>query len=321
MMVTSPLRARCAIVARSTSSLTEVASSGPCQSKIPGTSSPEVLKLPVGPNTSTEWQSSEASSRPPRPRPARRLVRPTITRPGVGRRTNSRRSSRPPAHTEPCRWRRVCSRPGRWPGARPGRYWVTARTVAAVPPATPPTTVPAEPYRPTGPGSALRTSAGQARAGSLSVWGRCHMIEATSAGDRCIQVCPNARPASWPEAHTSAPAAPVVARPQPISRCSVSVMPGSGMCRPLGGTGGRGSRHIRATPQRQLAIEGVNGEAKQQRRRATIGMRHGANSFDAWPGLVLPTPPGLLSTRRSARPGGRCRMGDSRRAGCRACPR
>ncbi len=73
---------------------------------------------------------------------------------------------------------------------------MTARTVAVVPPATPPTTVPAEAYMPTGPGSALRTSAGQASAGSLQVWGRCHMTEATSAGDRCIQVCPNARPAS-----------------------------------------------------------------------------------------------------------------------------
>jgi hypothetical protein len=43
MMVTSPLRERAAIVARSTSGLTDVASRGPCQSKIPGTSTPEVL--------------------------------------------------------------------------------------------------------------------------------------------------------------------------------------------------------------------------------------------------------------------------------------
>src|SRR6266540_1759668 len=29
-------------------------------------------------------------------------------------------------------------------------------------------------------------------------------------------------------------------------------MPGSGMCRPLGGTGGQGSRHIRPTPRRDV---------------------------------------------------------------------
>ncbi len=144
MMVTSPLRARCAIVARSTSGLTLVASRGPCQSRMPGTRRPVVLKLPVGPKTSTEWQSSLASSRPPLARPASRLVRPTITRPGVGRRTNSRRSSRPPAHTDPLRCRRVCSRPGRCPGARPGRYCVASRTTNVMAPAIPPTSSAAE---------------------------------------------------------------------------------------------------------------------------------------------------------------------------------
>src|SRR6266540_5742474 len=100
---------------------------------------------------------------------------------------------------------------------------------------------------PIGPGSAARTSAGQASLGLLRVPGRCHRIAATSAGDRCIQVWPNSKPASWPLSHTSSPAAAVVARPQPSSRCSVSLTRGSGTCRPLGGTGGQGSRHILTT--------------------------------------------------------------------------
>jgi hypothetical protein len=61
---------------------------------------PAVLKLPGGPKTRTEWESSAASSRPNAP-----LVRPRITRPGSGRRTRRERSSR-----------------GLAPGCRPGRW-------------------------------------------------------------------------------------------------------------------------------------------------------------------------------------------------------
>jgi hypothetical protein len=198
------LRERAARVARSTSGLTLVATSGPDHSRIPGMTAAEVLKLPVGPKISTEWQSSAASSR--RPSPGRPGVRPRITRPGVGPATVSRRSSRPFAHTEP---RPLCSRPGRWPAAPPGR----CRTTAAVPLAVPPTTVAVEAYMPTGPGSAPWAWAGQAIAGSPRWWGRLHSTAATSATPRSSQVWPNTSPASCPEAQASSPTVPVTSSP------------------------------------------------------------------------------------------------------------
>ena len=205
MTTTWPSRARWARVARSRSGFTEVARSGPDHSRTAGMTRPVVFELPVGPNTSTEWQSSAASNRPKRPG-----VRPKMTRPGSGSPTVSSRSSRPPAQAAACLAGR--SWPGRCPAARPGR----CRMTAAVPPDRPPTTPVKAAYMPAGPGSGPRTSAGQARAGSLQCWGSCHRTWATSAGDTSSQVCPNASPAACPVAHTSAPAP--AAAPTPTAR-------------------------------------------------------------------------------------------------------
>jgi hypothetical protein len=202
---TWPRRARWARVARSRSGLTEVARSGPDHSSTAGMTRPVVFQLPVGPNTSTEWQSSAASNRPKRPG-----VRPRMTRPGWGSPTVSSRSSRPPAHVAACLAER--SWPGRCPAARPGRWLMTA----AVPPDRPTTTPAKVVYMPAGPGSGPRTSAGQARAGSLQCWGRCQRMWATSAGETSSQVCPKARPAACPVAHTRAPAP--AAAPSPTAR-------------------------------------------------------------------------------------------------------
>jgi hypothetical protein len=194
------------MVARSTSGFTEVATRGPDHSRIAGMTQADVLKLAVGPKTRTEWQSSAASSRL---MPGRPGVRPRMTRPGLGPATVSSRSSRPRAHSAPCWPARVCSRPGRWPGARPGR----CRATAVVPPAALPTTVVAVAYMPTGPGSAAWVWVGQARAGSFQWCGSCHKMLATSAGARWSQVWPNTRPASCPVDQTSSPAVPVPSSP------------------------------------------------------------------------------------------------------------
>ena len=175
---TWPSRARCARVARSRSGLTLVARRGPDHSSTPGTTRPEVFQLPVGPNTSTEWQSSAANNRPNRPG-----VRPRITRPGSAWWTVSSRSSRLPAQTAPaCLAGRGW--PGRWPAAWPGR----CRRTAAVPLVRPPTRPVKAVYMPAGPGSGPRTSAGHARAGLLQWCGSCQRTLATSAGVTCSQV-------------------------------------------------------------------------------------------------------------------------------------
>ena len=106
MTTTWPRRARWARVARSRSGFTDVASKGPDHSRTAGMTRPVVFQLPVGPNTSTEWQSSAASSRPKVPG-----VRPRTTRPDSGSWTVSSRSSRPPAHTAP-----ACLADLGWPG-------------------------------------------------------------------------------------------------------------------------------------------------------------------------------------------------------------
>ena len=168
-----------------------------------------------------------------------------MTRPGSGSPTVSSRSSRPLAQTAPaCLAGRRC--PGRWPAARPGR----CRRTAAVPPEMPPTTPVKVAYMPAGPGSGPRTSAGQARAGSLQCWGRCQRMWATSAGETSSQVWPKARPAACPVAHTSAPAPAAAPRPTARSWSPGLVNGGEsgGRC-PPGGSGGQPSCHIRATPR------------------------------------------------------------------------
>ena len=72
-----------------TSGLTEVARTGPVHSRMAGMTTPAVLKLPGGPKTSTERQSSAARSCP-----NALLVRPRITRPVWGLRICRGRSSR-----------------------------------------------------------------------------------------------------------------------------------------------------------------------------------------------------------------------------------
>jgi hypothetical protein len=193
----------------------------------------------VGPNTSTEWQSSAANNRPSRPG-----VRPKITRPGSGSPTVNSRSSRPPAQAAACLAELGC--PGRWP-VRLGR----CRRTAAVPPERPPTTPAKEAYMPTGPGSGPRTSAGQATAGSLQCCGRCQRTWATSPGESSNQVWPKARPAAWPVADTSAPAPAAAPRPTARSWSPGLVYGGASAARcPLGGSGGQASCHIGITPRR-----------------------------------------------------------------------
>src|SRR6266511_3730256 len=112
---------------------------------------------------------------------------------------------------------------------------------------------------PAGPGSGPRTSVGQARAGSLQCCGRCSMTWATSAGDTSSQVCPKARPASCPAAHTSAPAPAVAPRPTARSWSPGLVNGGaSGGRWPPGGSGGQESCHIRLTP-RDAAVAVASG--------------------------------------------------------------
>src|SRR5215211_1247182 len=172
-------------------------------------------------------------------------VRPRMTRPASGPRTVKSRSSRPLAQTAPAclaglGW------PGRWPAARPGR----CRRTAAVPPAKPPTRPVKVAYMPAGPGSGSRTSADPALAWSLQCCGRLQRTWATSAGDSSSQVCPKARPAACPVAHTSAPA-PAVA-PTPTARSwSPGLVNGgaSGDRCPPGGNDGQDSCHIRVTPR------------------------------------------------------------------------
>src|SRR5215213_4645731 len=110
-------------------------------------------------------------------------------------------------------------------------------------------------YMPAGPGSGSRTSAGQARAGSLQCWGSCQRMWVTSAGESSSQVWPKARPAAWPVAQTSAPAP--AAAPRPMARSwSPGLVNGGysgGRC-PAGGRDGQGSCCIRATPRRRLVV-------------------------------------------------------------------
>jgi hypothetical protein len=206
---TSPRRSRWARVALMTSGLTEVARTGPVHSRMAGMTTPAVLKLPGGPNTRTEWQSSAASSRPKAP-PAR----PRITRPGCGWRTRSGRSSRGVAQVADPAAGRLTRAPGALGSPRPAR----CHSLIA-PPATPavPAAVAAKlAYIPAGPGSACWAAAGQAKAGSSRWWRSCTSTRATSAGSSSSQVCPKARPASWPLAHTS----PLVAAPTPKAAAS-----------------------------------------------------------------------------------------------------
>ena len=160
-----------------------------------------------------------------------------------------------PARARP---RSAGAAPGRWPrprrhawpasggragGRRPGPAGAAA--TRPVPPDRPPTTPVKVAYMPAGPGSGPRTSAGQARAGSLQCCGRCQRTWATSAGDSSSQVWPKARPAACPVAHTSAPAPAAAPRPTARSWSPGLVNGGAsgGRC-PPGGSGGQASCHI-----------------------------------------------------------------------------
>src|SRR5829696_588829 len=144
---------------------------------------------------------------------------------------------------------------------------------AAVPPDRPSTTPAKEAYMPAEPGSGPRTSAGQARAGSLQCWGRCQSTWATSAGETSSQVCPKARPAAWPVAHTSAPAP--VAAPRPTARSwSPGLVNGGasgGLC-PPGGRGGQASCHIRVTTRRELVLTPAVGSFCREQGAVLLGV-------------------------------------------------
>ena len=179
---------------------------------------PAVLKLPGGPKTRTEWQSSAASSRPKRP-----PVRPRITRPGSGRRRSASRSSRragpggrPAAGRLPVRRARVAQagalpQPHDPAGRAGGRRWWRRSWRTSRP----------------GRAAACWAAVGQASAGSSRWWRSCTSTRATSAGSSSSQVWPKARPASCPVAHTR----PLAAAPTPRPGAAPAAdRPGSG-CR------------------------------------------------------------------------------------------
>jgi hypothetical protein len=156
---TSPRRSRWARVAFMTSGLTEVASTGPAHSRMAGMTTPAVLKLPGGPKTRTEWQSSAASSRPNAP-----PVRPRTTRPGWGWRIRSARSSRGVAQVaDP-----AAGRLTRAPGALglPSPACCHSRMTPPAAPTAPVVVATKLAYIPAGPGSACWAVVGQANAGS-----------------------------------------------------------------------------------------------------------------------------------------------------------
>ena len=108
---------------------------------------PAVLKLPGGPKTRTEWQSSAASSRPNAP-----LVRPRITRPDWGLRICRGRSSRGLAQVAEPAAGRLTRAPGAFGLPRPARCH--SRIAPPVAPAAPAVVATKLPYIPAGPGSA-----------------------------------------------------------------------------------------------------------------------------------------------------------------------
>ena len=200
---------------------------------------PVVFQLPVGPNTSTEWQSSAASNRPEHARgtaqddPARLGVahgqQPQLPacRPGggmLGRPFVAGSVTGRPARQMP----QDCGGPARQAADQPGEGGVHAGRAGQRP---------AHLGRP-----------GQGRVAPML--GQVPRTWATSAGETSSQVCPKARPAACPVAHTSTPA-PTVA-PSPTARSwSPGLVNGGasgGRC-PPGGRGGQASCHIRATPR------------------------------------------------------------------------
>ena len=178
---TSPRRSRWARVALMTSGLTEVARTGPVHSRMAGMTTPAVLKLPGGPKTRTEWQSSAASSRPNAP-----LVRPRITRPGWGWWIRSGRSSRGVAQVADPAAGRLARAPGAFGLPNPTRC--QSRITPPVAPAAPAVVATKLAYIPAGPGRACWAAVGQASAGSSRWWRSCSTTRATSAGSSSSQV-------------------------------------------------------------------------------------------------------------------------------------
>src|SRR4029450_4661357 len=112
-----------------------------------------------------------------------------------------------------------------------------------------------------------------ARAGSLQCCGRCHRMWATSAGDSSSQVCPKARPAACPPAHTSAPAPAAAPRPTARSWSPGLVNGGASAGRWLpGGRGGQASCCIRATPRDAVAVSLVPGALGGEERPVLLHM-------------------------------------------------
>ena len=190
MTRTWPSRARWAMVARSRSGFTEVATSGPGPFEDGGDDQGRGLVAAGG----AEDQHRVAVLGRQQP-PSRPGVRPRMTRPGSGSWTVSSRSSRPLAQTAPaCLAGRGW--PGRWPAARPGR----CRRTAAVPPERPPTRPVKVAYMPAGPGSGpaprrARPGRGRSSAGA-GARGRGRRRRGRAPA-RCGRR-PGRRPARWP---------------------------------------------------------------------------------------------------------------------------
>jgi len=234
----------------------------------------------------------------------RPAVRPRMTRPGSGSPTVSSRSSRPLAQTAPaCLAGRAW--PGRCPAARPGR----CRNTAAVPPDRPPTRPVKVAYMPAGPGNGPRTSAGQARAGSLQCCGRLQRTWATSPGDSSSQVWPKASPAACPVAHTSAPAPAAAPRPTARSWSPGLVNGGAsgGRC-PPGGRGGQASCHIRVTPRHDPDTALARCLLVDQQRAVLLGVCGNQTASRRLPGS---SKPGIAASAESLAPSSRLSLADT----------
>ena len=149
---TSPSAARARCVSRTTSALTDVDTTGPCHSRIAGTTRPVVLPDCEGPTTSTDVRAWALISVP--------LYSPRVILPACGASVCSGVSSSRSAHcalrcgSSRCRWR------------------ATNATARATPPSTtaPHTTTTASSTIASG--RSCRTPAGQARAGLARCAGR-----------------------------------------------------------------------------------------------------------------------------------------------------
>ena len=161
---------------------------------------------------------------------------------------------------------------------------------------------------PAGPGSGPRTSAGQARAGSLQCWGRCQRTWATSAGDSSSQVWPKARPAACPVAHTSAPAPAAAPRPTARSWSPGLVNGGAsgGRC-PPGGSGGQASCHIRVTPRHDPDAALARCLLVDQQRAVLLGVCGNQAASRGFPG---PRKPGIAASAERLAPSSRLSLAD-----------